>query len=141
VRVLPPDATDDEIVTLCREWVDLMAAGRTPEALDLLWIPDDYDDSQRWTPARLVGYIANYGNSQPTPDGTRWTITPPEAAAVGERGAPRKPEVGRLDDHPSSGWVDYDLPLNGEWSDLTAQFEFRRVEGGTRVSLYDLHVL
>jgi hypothetical protein len=36
-------------------------------------------------------------------------------------------------------WLD--LPLDGTWSDLTAQFEFGPHEGGTAVALYDLHVL
>jgi hypothetical protein len=36
---------------------------------------------------------------------------------------------------------DYDLPLNGEWSDLTAQFEFLRRSDGYAVVLHDIHVL
>jgi hypothetical protein len=37
--------------------------------------------------------------------------------------------------------VEYDLPLNGEWSDLTAIFHLMRVESGWAYSLWDLHVL
>jgi hypothetical protein len=33
------------------------------------------------------------------------------------------------------------VPLNGEWSDLTAQFEFLRRPNGLAVVLHDLHVL
>jgi hypothetical protein len=41
-----------------------------------------------------------------------------------------------------SGYAfDYYVPLNGEWSDLTAQFEFRKRDGGYAVILHDLHVL
>ena len=36
---------------------------------------------------------------------------------------------------------DYALPLNGEWSDLTAQFEFYKWSDGSAVVLNDLHVL
>jgi hypothetical protein len=39
------------------------------------------------------------------------------------------------------GSVDLDVPLDGAWSDLTAQFEFAPVDGGIGISLYDLHVL
>ena len=37
--------------------------------------------------------------------------------------------------------LDHDVPLNGQWSDLTAQFEFLRRPGGFAVVLHDLHVL
>lgn len=38
-------------------------------------------------------------------------------------------------------WIDHDMPLNGEWSDLTAQFRFDRVGDRFAVSLQELHVL
>jgi hypothetical protein len=37
--------------------------------------------------------------------------------------------------------VEHDVPLNGEWSDLTAQFEFLRFSKGYAVVLHDLHVM
>lgn len=37
--------------------------------------------------------------------------------------------------------VDYDLPLNGEWSDLTAIFSFKSKDGGFAFYLDDIHVL
>lgn len=49
-------------------------------------------------------------------------------------------QVGALD-NGISYWLDWDLPLNGEWSDLTAQFEFIRTADGYRVCLHCLHVL
>ena len=36
---------------------------------------------------------------------------------------------------------DYDVPLNGEWSDLTAQFKFIKRANGYAVVLHDLHVM
>lgn len=36
--------------------------------------------------------------------------------------------------------IDFDLPLNGEWSDLTAQFEVVAVSNGWTLLLRDLHV-
>jgi hypothetical protein len=50
-------------------------------------------------------------------------------------------EVIRRDADQLAGSVDVDLPLNGEWSDLTAQFEFEPVDRGIALSLYDLRVL
>jgi hypothetical protein len=37
--------------------------------------------------------------------------------------------------------VEHDVPLNGEWSDLTAQFEFVGKSPEFEVILHDLHVL
>lgn len=47
---------------------------------------------------------------------------------------------GEFDDG-SGYWVDHDVPLNGAWSDLTAQFEFKRHGTGYAVVLHDIHVL
>ena len=41
-----------------------------------------------------------------------------------------------------AGWaIEYDIPINGEWSDLTAQFEFYKKENGYSFLLHDIHVL
>jgi hypothetical protein len=138
VKLLAHNAADDEVLGLCYEWLDLVAADRFQEALDLLWVPPTYEESQHWTPGSLRSYIENYGWWTPREDDTRWHVTPAVDAVDG----PDEPStIGRLDDDPHSGWVDLDLPLNGSWSDLTAQFEFTRMPGGTAVSLYDIHVL
>jgi len=39
------------------------------------------------------------------------------------------------------GTVEYDLPLNGAWSDLTAIFGLRRLPDGLALELYDIHIL
>ena len=48
--------------------------------------------------------------------------------------------LGSYEDN-SGFWLDHDVPLNGEWSDLTAQFEFQKQSEGLAVVLIDLHVL
>jgi hypothetical protein len=143
VKLLTATATDDEVVSLCREWVELVAADRLGEAIALLWVPPDYDQSQHWTPESLRRYIENYGSRTPMRDGSQWRITSTATARVpaDRLGFAPRADVVRLREDPRAGSVDFDVPLNGEWSDLTAQFEFRPIEGGTAVSLYDLHVL
>jgi hypothetical protein len=76
-------------------------------------------------------------------DGSKWRLTSMQTAKIPHGGAAIRPVAGvvRYRDDPRGGTVDLDLPLDGEWSDLTAQFEFAPVPGGTAVSLYDLHVL
>lgn len=143
MRLLGTDATDDDVLSLCRLWVELVAADRLEEAIDLLWVPPTYDESQHWTPDSLLTYIGNYGSWTPMADGSKWRLTSIQTAKVPDGVAGLRPRASlvRYRDEPRGGTVDLDVPLNGEWSDLTAQFEFGPVPGGTAVSLYDLHVL
>lgn len=141
--LLAADATDDEILARCRNWIELVAAGRLTEAVDALLVPDAADESQRWTPASLESYIANYGSWDARKDGSRWRITSLESVEP----RPDRPDeegiadVVRQQADQRSGSAIVDVPLNGYWSDLTAEWEFRPVEGGTALYLYDLHVL
>jgi hypothetical protein len=109
----------------------------------MLHVPDRYEESQRWTVESLRTYIANYGSWDPWPDGRVWQITPIAIARVPEDPANSygRADLVRFEGDPRSGSVGLDLPLNGEWSDLTAQFEFEPVGNGTGLSLHDLHVL
>ncbi len=63
-------------------------------------------------------------------------MTPLEVAVGGP--VPRH-EVDR--DGADRGFIWFDLPLNGEWSDLTATFWFMPSDDGTVIALDDLHVM
>lgn len=90
----------------------------------------------RWTAEDLEVYLANYGSWEALGDGRIMRVTP-IASAVGEL-VPRF-EVVRGDGLPV---IEFDLPLNGEWSDLTAVFELTETaDGRWGFLLYDLHVL
>lgn len=143
MRLLSLNATDGEILALCRQWVDLVAAGQLDQAIDLLCVPDACHQEQRWTADTLRTYVGNYGSWDPIGDGSFWCVTPIESARMPSDSPNFQPhaDVCRYDGRPHSGCVDFDLPLNGEWSDLTAQFEFSPVDDGIGLSLYDLHVL
>ena len=143
MKPLSLQATDDEILALCREWVELMASDRLDDAIDLLYVPPTYDESQHWTVESLRTYIGNRGSWEPMRDGSAWRVTSMESARAPEDSPHFRPhaDVGHYHGKAHAGWVDVDLPLNGEWSDLTAQFEFSPVDDGIGLSLYDLHVL
>ena len=59
MKLLPLQATDAEILAACREWVDHVAAGRFAEAIEMLHVPDRYDQSQHWTTESLREYVGN----------------------------------------------------------------------------------
>jgi hypothetical protein len=143
MKLLPAQATDAETLAACREWIDLVADGRMADATDMLHLPDRYADSQRWTTESLHTYIANYGSWDAWPDDRTWMITAIATARVPAdlTNSYARADVVRLDADPRSGSAWLDVPLNGEWSDLTVQFEFEPVGHGTGLSLYDLHVL
>jgi hypothetical protein len=62
------------------------------------------------------------------------TFSDPDSA----KGEPHA-NFGRLD--AGGFWFDHAAPLNGVFSDLTAQFEFEPRRDGYAVILQDLHVL
>lgn len=143
MKVLPSDASDDEILEVCREWVELVAAGRLVDAIDLLYVPIGYHTSQHWTPETLQTFVGNYGSWEPLADRRVVRMTPLTTARVPVHRPNFRPhaDIVRLTRDRTAGSVVLDVPLDGEWSDLTAQFEFAPVDGGIGISLYDLHVL
>lgn len=98
--------------------------------------PQGRPHEAEWTADRLKLFITNYGSDQPLADGRRMTVTPIEAAQG--RQDPYQ-DVTRFEDRPPM--IEFDLPLDGEWSDLTAIFDLIDVGGGWAFALQDLHVL
>jgi hypothetical protein len=96
-----------------------------------------------WTPELLARVIGNYGSVESRDDGKVFAVTP-SATAVGA--GPRF-EVTWYGKPVGCGWgsavghARYDLPLNGEWSDVTATFDIIETEEGVAVGLEDVHVM
>ena len=133
--MLSLDAKPEDMVAFVGRWFKLMADGRVEAALSELDEPNSY--GVRWSTEAIARLISqNFGHGKYLarhPEGPLFTA--PEAAN-GRADA----EVVELED--GSGYVlDHNVPLNGEWSDLTAQFEFLRRDRGYAVVLHDLHVL
>jgi hypothetical protein len=75
--------------------------------------------------------------AEPHPSGQRFAVTDRLSAA----GQPASREVTREYIPPGAvAWVRHDLPLNGEWSDLTATFRVERGVAGLDLILMDIHV-
>jgi hypothetical protein len=126
---LPPDASDSEILDAVRAWADALAAEDYAGALTLV------DAGPDWTPELLCTVITNYGSVEPMRDGSTYRVTPLRTAHGGS--APRH----RVDRDGERTWICFDLPLNGEWSDLTATFDVVRRNDGLSLVLDDVHVL
>lgn len=142
-RVLPPPADDEALLTLARDWVQLLAQDRFEEALAMLSLPADEEDRHGFAPDTLREWIANYGSWDPWRDGTAWRVTSMASATVPADRPAFVPtaKVMRFDADPRSGVIELDVPLNGAWSDLTARFGFGPAGDGIGLVLQDIRVL
>jgi hypothetical protein len=124
-------------ISFVRSWLTLLSQGRWKEACELIDEPNCYGIS--WTPERIRHLIEQdiYGAE------SRFAREHPKGiiyANPGDLEEPRETELIKFSD--GSGYaIDYDLPLNGEWSDIAVQFHFLKREHGFAVILHDIHVL
>lgn len=125
-----------DLIAFVRQCLDLLGAGGFDEACAALDRPTSY--GHRWTPHELQSLLVETlrpesSLSRQHPDGLRFT---PASGAVGDP----HPAFGVFADG-SGFWVDHDVPINGAFSELTAQFEFYGRGVSLEVALQDLHVL
>jgi len=132
---LPQVATDEEILTLVRQWVELLAHGNYEAAYDIT----GHEPYYQWTPELIRQVIEGYGLPEPHPAGP-FRITSLASAKGGPepRHCVERFETAR--DDGRIGHVLFDLPLNGEWSDMTATFGVYRYEDSVVLSLNEIHV-
>ena len=112
-----------------RNWICLLSMGMFEEALKLIDDPNNY--GIKWSAESIKKVLADYvGN------GVTFSITDPDK--IEGDGRPNLIMFNGL-----QGFAfDLDLPINGEWSDLTVQFEFiKKTKGYYAVILQDIHVL
>jgi hypothetical protein len=128
------EASDDEIRDAIRQWIDLLVADRYEDAHEMLFrLPND-----PWTPDLMRTVVRNYGFSEPRDDGQTFRVTA-RAEAIQKKRFPPSEDVEWWDD--GEGVAHFDLPLNGEWSDVTAIIDIFK-HGTERVlRLNDIDVL
>ena len=117
-------------------WFDLLGAGRLSDACAQL--DPSPTSGRRWTPEALLASIQNeFG------PGTRFAVDHPDGPtftpASTARGSSNASVIPYADGTGYSGH--HGVPLNGAFSDLSAQFDFHRAGSQLHVVLYDLHVL
>ena len=128
---------EERIITFAKNWLRMLSEGHLEKACGLLDGPNHYGIV--WTPEAIKREIAETFSPDTRfylfhPEGPIFT-DPYELEPQANSGA-----VGKFNNN-SGYWIDYDMPFNHEWSDLTAQFEFHKTPEGYAVILLDLHVL
>jgi len=131
---LARNSADEELLAEVHAWIELLSEGNFANALQR--IPGEQDEA--WTPQLLEQVVAGYGLPRPHPRGVRFQVTSPGNAAGAVQVALVEREVlppGAL------AYVEHSLPLNGQWSDLTATFVLYPSESKASLRLREVHVL
>lgn len=128
-------AGPDELIASARRWLDLLADGRLAEACEAL-VPNHYGN--KWSPAELQAVL-----NDTFPPGSVFRREHPGGPVFSHTGgAAGDPCVSIVPFADGSGYsVDHAVPLNGAYSDLTAQLEFLKDGESLVMTLHDLHVL
>jgi hypothetical protein len=135
---LAREATDEQILDAIRAWVELLAQEKYEEAFGML----HYHPAEHWSPELIRTVITNYGFIEPREDGATFKVTSLKDNPKGKDFS----GVQWYGDNPNRqseylGMAAFTLPLNGEWSDVTAMFDIVEADGGLVLELEDIHVL
>ena len=132
MRSLPAAATDQDILLAVEQWIDDLAQGRYDAAFERT----PHDPYYKWTPDRMHSVVQGYGLPEPHRRGP-FEVTD-RITAVGLRAF----EIERDETPPEIiAFVSHNLPLNGEWSDLTVTFRLESRVGHSELILEEIHVL
>jgi len=125
---------EEQLVAFAREWFGLVARAEWGAALRMIDEPSSY--GIRWTREAIIELVRD--------------VFGPETRFAAAFGSPvfSGPDLATGNPHPRVGafdaggfWLHYDVPLNGAFSDLTAQFEFMPRGDRFAAILHDMHVL
>lgn len=132
--VITANDPEMQLISFARAWFKLLAQGKWDVALAMLDEPNSY--SIRWTKERILALLQDpFGPTThfATEFGTPAFSDPDLANGTAGH------SFGKFD--AGGFWLNHNVPLNGVFSDLTAQFEFHPRSNGYVAVLHDLHVL
>ncbi len=145
MKQLPVDARNQDILQWVRAWVDLLAEERYEAACNALYRPP----GDQATPEMIERAIRHYGSAteEGQEDRAVYKVTPIETTAPPNHPLNQDQEGvlrwggGEAAIPTAVGVVHFDLPLNGEWSGLTAILSIHEIDASLIFSLDDLRVL
>ncbi len=137
MELLPFSPSDDDLLAVAHAWLARLAEGDYDAAFQLT----AHDSYFGWTPDLIRRVIEGYGLPEPTRDGVVHRVsTRPGHDQARHQAVDRWPARAAEGGATSLGEVRVDVPLDGDWSDLTATFEIRQTEKGVVLVLNEIHV-
>jgi hypothetical protein len=118
---IPRKATDEEILTIVRQWVEVLATedyAKVFAELSYLMAYNCPGDKA------ICRQIKNYRSPEFYPNVTDFKVTNWRTTKGGNPNPSRYVTRYKIDSTKLAGAIGFDLPLNGKWSDLTADFVF-----------------
>ena len=128
-------ASNQEILGVARDWAHALAAQDYERAYGMT----GHDPYYAWSAGLMRQVIEGYGHPESHPAGP-FRVTPLADAKGGSRPrhTVRRHKKKKPDGAIAEVW--FDLPLNGEWSDLTATFAVHPLGDELILCLNEIHV-
>lgn len=115
---LPCSSPNEYILQVVEAWIDLWAESGTEAAFTAIAL----DEYEVWTPEWLDLALANYRPLELYPGTHSFKVTSPGAAITLDHVPTREVKWYNPEKTGLAGDVSFDLPLNGQWSDLLVEF-------------------
>ena len=130
--VIPQAASDSQVLTIIREWIDVLAREDYEAVFHAVGYAIAFDQPGA---ACIQNQIKQYRSAKLYPGVTEFAVTDWRTAHGGNPSPQQLVTRYKSNSTGLAGAVDFDLPLNGRWSDLTASFVFcePKIEGGDYV--------
>ncbi|MCR5887177.1 hypothetical protein LRS06_05165 [Hymenobacter sp. J193] len=135
------DISDEGLLEAVRTWVKLLEEERYKDAFNFT----HQDPYHAWTPELMRDIIYGYGIVEMETEGERFKVTSIEEAKE-RNGRPyadvdfHMPRKHSIENTLIVAEIWFSLPLNGEWSDLTASFNVLYMPECVSLELQEIHV-
>ena len=132
MRIFDQERFFEEATLFIREWTKLLSEAKFDEACAMLDEPEDNGRNIFWNAENLREVFLDYCWHKRMP-----VINNPYHMNLD------KEVIDFYNYDDGSGYaVDYDIPLDGEWGELTANFQFKKESQNLyRIYLYDMRVM
>ncbi len=119
--IVPQNASNEEVLHIVRKWVDVLAAEDYESVVkELGFLTGSYSSPAECLRAQIKRYVS----PEYFPGVTDFVVTDWRTASRGNPEPLRVVTSYQPNSTGLRGAVGFDLPLNGKWSDLTANFVF-----------------
>ena len=116
---LPRNVSTEDVLQVIQAWVELWAELGPEAAFSAIAL----DENDTWTPEWLEYATANYRPLELYPDAPLFVVTAPDTAMIASHVPTREVQWYNPKNTGLVGDIRFDLPLNGRWSDLLAEFD------------------